>query len=151
MSEETLQPDDITQQPGEAAEQGHEPTETAVADGGGENQVQDPTPGMEGMPFPQLSLSPSAEDGENASLLMDLSLPVSVELGRTSMLIKDLMVLAPGAVIELDKLVGEPVDLIVNDKKLAEGEVVVIDENFAVRITSISSISDTVGKSRISR
>jgi flagellar motor switch protein FliN/FliY len=103
-----------------------------------EESSEHPIEGLSDLLTP-LSLSPSGTDGENASLIMDLSLPVSVELGRTNMLIKDLMVLSPGAVIELDKLVGEPVDLIVNDKKLAEGEVVVIDENFAVRITSITN------------
>jgi flagellar motor switch protein FliN/FliY len=95
--------------------------------------------GINAMPFTPLSISATGTEGENSSLIMDLSLPVAVELGRTTMLIKDLVMLAPGAVIELDKLVGEPVDLLVNDKKLAEGEVVVVDETFAVRITSITN------------
>jgi flagellar motor switch protein FliN len=69
--------------------------------------------------------------------VMDLDLPIVIELGRTKMLIKDILELGPGSIIELNKLVGEPVDLYVNDKKFAMGEVVVIDENFGVRITDL--------------
>lgn len=73
----------------------------------------------------------------NLNMIMDIPLEVSVELGRTTKLIKDVLRLAPGSVIELDKLAGEPVDILVNGKFLAKGEVVVIDENFGVRITEI--------------
>jgi flagellar motor switch protein FliN/FliY len=69
--------------------------------------------------------------------VLDLRLPVVIELGRTRMLIKDIVELSPGSVIELNKLVGEPVDLFVNGKRFAQGEVVVIDENFGVRITDL--------------
>jgi flagellar motor switch protein FliN/FliY len=69
--------------------------------------------------------------------VLDLRLPVVIELGRTRMLIKDIVELSPGSVIELNKLVGEPVDLLVNGKRFAQGEVVVIDENFGVRITEL--------------
>lgn len=70
-------------------------------------------------------------------LLYDLSLPVSIELGRTSMLIKDIVRLGRGSVIEFEKLVSEPVDVLVNGKKVAEGEVVVIDKHFGIRITTL--------------
>lgn len=73
----------------------------------------------------------------NLDIILDIPLEVSVELGRTTKLIKDVLKLAPGSVIELDKLAGEPVDILVNGKFLAKGEVVVIDENFGVRITEI--------------
>lgn len=69
--------------------------------------------------------------------VLDLRLPVVIELGRTNMLIKDIVELSPGSVIELNKLVGEPVDLYVNGKRFAQGEVVVIDENFGVRVTEL--------------
>ncbi len=69
--------------------------------------------------------------------VLDLRLPVVIELGRTHMLIKDIVELSPGSVIELNKLVGEPVDLFVNGKRFAQGEVVVIDENFGVRVTEL--------------
>ncbi|MCB9365979.1 MAG: flagellar motor switch protein FliN [Calditrichaeota bacterium] len=70
-------------------------------------------------------------------LVMDIELPISIELGRTQMLIRDIVKLAPGSVVELDKLSGEPVDLYVNNKRFARGEVVVIEENFAVRLTEL--------------
>ena len=62
---------------------------------------------------------------------------VAVELGRTKIAIKDMLKLGPGSVIELDKLIGEPVDLLVNDRLIARGEVVVFDENFGIRITDM--------------
>lgn len=78
----------------------------------------------------------------NMGLLMDVSLQVTVELGRTRKLIKDVLELSPGSIIELDKLAGEPVDVYINTKLIAKGEVVVIDENFGVRITEIVNKTD---------
>lgn len=86
---------------------------------------------------------------EKVELLLDLSLPVSIELGRTKMLIKDILELGHGSVIEFDKLAGEPVDLLIYDKKVAEGEVVVIDEHFGIRLTNIIKQAErikTLGK-----
>ncbi|MCX8130314.1 MAG: flagellar motor switch phosphatase FliY [Clostridia bacterium] len=74
---------------------------------------------------------------KNISLIMDVPLQVTVELGRTNKLIKDILEFGPGSIIELDKLAGEPVDILVNGKAIAKGEVVVIDESFGVRITDI--------------
>jgi len=85
----------------------------------------------------------SFEDGylniekNNIGLIMDVPLQVTVELGRTQKMIKDILEFGPGSVIELDKLAGEPVDILVNGKAIAKGEVVVIDESFGVRITDI--------------
>jgi len=73
----------------------------------------------------------------NIGLIMDVPLQLTVELGRTRKLIREILELAPGSVIELDKLAGEPVDILANGKPIAKGEVVVIDENFGVRITEI--------------
>ncbi len=70
-------------------------------------------------------------------LLYDLQLPVSIELGRTSMLIREILRLGRGSVIEFDKLVSEPVDVLINGKKVAEGEVVVIDKHFGIRVTTL--------------
>lgn len=72
-------------------------------------------------------------------LIMDVPLRVTVELGRTRMQIRDVLDLGKGSVVELDKLVGEPVDMLVNGKLIAKGEVVVIDENFGIRVTDIVS------------
>lgn len=76
-------------------------------------------------------------DKKNISLIMDVPLQITVELGRTEKLIKDILEFSPGSIIELDKLAGEPVDILVNNKPIAKGEVVVIDESFGVRITDI--------------
>ncbi len=74
---------------------------------------------------------------KNISLIMDVPLQVTVELGRTHKLIREILEFGPGSIIELDKLAGEPVDIMVNGKAIAKGEVVVIDESFGVRITDI--------------
>ncbi len=78
------------------------------------------------------------------SLLYDLQLSVSIELGRTNMLIRDILRLGRGSVIEFDKLVSEPVDVLVNGKKVAGGEVVVIDKHFGIRITTLVDPSDRI-------
>ena len=78
----------------------------------------------------------------NIGMIMDVPLQVTVELGRTRKLIREILELAPGSVVELDKLAGEPVDILVNGKIVAKGEVVVIDENFGVRITGIVSMQE---------
>lgn len=78
-----------------------------------------------------------ADARREMGMVLDIELPISIELGRTSMLIRDIVKLAPGSIVELDKLSGEPVDLFVNGRLFARGEVVVVDENFAVRITGL--------------
>jgi flagellar motor switch protein FliN/FliY len=85
-------------------------------------------------------------DETNLNLLLDIPLKVTVELGRTQKQIKDILELSQGSIIELDKLAGEPVDILVNNKLIAKGEVVVIDENFGVRVTDIVSQWDRVQK-----
>ncbi|MBM7586842.1 flagellar motor switch protein FliN/FliY [Bacillus pakistanensis] len=81
-------------------------------------------------------------ESRNLDMLLDIPLNVSVELGRTKRSVKDILELSSGSIIELDKLAGEPVDILVNSRLIAQGEVVVIDENFGVRITDIVSQSD---------
>ncbi|QUL52628.1 flagellar motor switch phosphatase FliY [Paenibacillus tritici] len=85
-------------------------------------------------------------DENNLNLLMDIPLKVTVELGRTQKQIKDILEMSQGSIIELDKLAGEPVDILVNNKLIAKGEVVVIDENFGVRVTDIVSQWDRIQK-----
>ncbi|MCP3026112.1 flagellar motor switch phosphatase FliY [Halobacillus sp. A5] len=82
----------------------------------------------------------------NLDMLMDIPLKVTVELGRTKRTIKEILELSSGSVVELDKLAGEPVDIHVNEKLMAKGEVVVIDENFGVRVTDILSPRDRLKK-----
>ena len=74
---------------------------------------------------------------ENIGLIMDVPLGVTVELGRTTKAISEILDFAPGTIIELDKIAGEPVDVLVNGKFVAKGEVVVIEESFGVRVTEI--------------
>ncbi|MGZ9584628.1 flagellar motor switch phosphatase FliY [Paenibacillus marinisediminis] len=88
--------------------------------------------------FANLHANTSSQiDDTNMNLLLDIPLRVTVELGRTHKQIKDILELSQGSIIELDKLAGEPVDILVNNKLIAKGEVVVIDENFGVRVTDI--------------
>ncbi|MDR2363095.1 MAG: flagellar motor switch protein FliN, partial [Spirochaetaceae bacterium] len=87
------------------------------------------------------SLMPQITNQEqgNIGLIMDVFMEMTVELGRTRKLIKEILGMGEGTIIELDKLAGEPVDILVNHKLIAKGEVVVIDENFGVRVTEIVS------------
>lgn len=89
--------------------------------------------------FGPLPLGGESAGAQSIDLLLDVALRVSVELGRATMTIKNILALGPGAVIELDKLAGEAVDIMVNDRLIARGEVVVVDENFGVRVTDIVS------------
>ncbi len=85
-------------------------------------------------------LGQSAGGSGNATLdaLMDVSLPVTIEFGRTEMSVQEVLELAVGSVVQLERMVGEPVDILVGDRKLGEGEVVVIGEYFGVRINRIT-------------
>lgn len=88
--------------------------------------------------------TPTTTAPPNLDLLMDIGLEIRVELGRTNMKIRDVLNLGSGSVVELDKLAGEQVDLLVNDVIFAKGEVVVIDENFGVRITEILTLQERI-------
>lgn len=117
----------------------------ALIGGGGTTPEQQGTPSAEesSIPIPTGDEQPRVGDTiysplePKLELLYDLQLPVSIELGRTNMLIRDILYLGRGSVIEFDKLVSEPVDVLVNGKKIAEGEVVVIDKHFGIRITTL--------------
>lgn len=90
----------------------------------------------------------SAGESRNLNLLLDIPLQVTVELGRTKRSVQEILELTSGSIIELDKLAGEPVDILVNNRLIAKGEVVVIEENFGVRLTDIISKSDRLNKLR---
>lgn len=79
----------------------------------------------------------AAEDGNDLTLVLDVLVELAVEIGRTTMTIRETMALAPGSVVALKKLAGEPVDLLINGKRIARGEVVTIDEEFGLRITEV--------------
>ncbi len=101
---------------------------------------------VQSVQFPNLTPQLSAGEQGNIGLLMDVYMEMTVELGRTKRLIKDILGMGEGTIIELDKLAGEPVDILVNHKLIAKGEVVVIDENFGVRVTEIISPMDRVSE-----
>ena len=98
--------------------------------------------------FTPLASGPVPVNDANIGLILDVPLQVTVELGRTSKSIKEVLELTNGSIVELDRLAGEPVDIMVNGKYLAKGEVVVIDENFGVRITDIASPAERAAKLR---
>lgn len=75
--------------------------------------------------------------GGSLETLLDVSMPVAIEFGRTHLTVQEVLELGNGSVIQLDRMVGEPIDIFISDRKLAEGEVVVIGEHFGVRITRI--------------
>lgn len=84
------------------------------------------------------------DSGRNLSLIMDIPLRVTVELGRTRMVVSELLNLGQGSVVELSKLAGEPLEVLVNNKLVARGEAVVVNEKFGVRLTDIISQSERV-------
>lgn len=103
---------------------------------------------MYGMPMPDVNIQPvqfqqfnqaivPLNQQENIELIMDVPLEVTVELGRTNKSIKEILEFSPGTIIELNKIAGEPIDVLVNGKFVAKGEVVVIEENFGIRVTEI--------------
>jgi flagellar motor switch protein FliN/FliY len=98
--------------------------------------------GISPVKFPPLDEGLPPNIGGNISLILDVPMTLTVELGRTTQLVQEILGMGEGSIIELDKLAGEPVDLLVNGKLIAKGEVVVIDENFGVRVTDIVSPAD---------
>lgn len=94
--------------------------------------------------FQNFDISDLIQQKENIGIIMDVPLDVTVELGRTKKKIKEILEFGPGTIIELDKIAGEPIDILVNGKYVAKGEVVVIDENFGVRITDIINVENRI-------
>ena len=101
-------------------------------------------PNVQSLQFPNLAAGMGSSEQGNIGLIMDVFMEMTVELGRTKRSIKDILGMGEGTIIELDKLAGEPVDILVNHKQIAKGEVVVIDENFGVRVTEILSPMERV-------
>ena len=114
-----------------------------------ENEINNESEGLskvEGLDVQQLADDIKAGDDalnklkvQNLDFILDIPLKVTVELGRTNVVIKDLLQLGQGSVLELDKLAGEPLEILVNGKLVAKGEVVVVNEKFGIRLTDIIS------------
>ncbi len=92
--------------------------------------------------------APQEAQGRKFELLLDVPLEVAVELGRTRMTIQELLSLSPGSVVELDKVAGEPLDIVVNGRLVARGEAVVVNDKFGIRITDIVSRSERIARLR---
>ena len=124
--------DDKELQEEEQAPQSFSEDGVSVRETGGGEQIRDVELG-------QLAEQAEAQGESKTSLelIMDVDVPVSVELGRTEMPIGQILGLGPGAIIELNKMASDPVDLFVNNTLIARGEVVVVDENFGMRITTV--------------
>lgn len=105
-------------------------------------------PNVQNLQYPNLGGMNMTQEQGNINLIMDVSMEMTVELGRTKKQIKEILGMGEGTIIELDKLAGEPVDILVNHKPIAKGEVVVIDENFGVRVTEILSPMERVSDLR---
>ena len=88
--------------------------------------------------------SPQEEKSKNLDLILDVPLKLTVELGRTRMVVSELLNLGQGSVVELNKLAGEPMEVLVNDKLVARGEAVVVNEKFGIRLTDIISPTERV-------
>lgn len=112
--------------------------EPEAASAPGDDGSMPPAPeGASALELPAFKNEVSAREARAIDLLSDVNLNVKIELGRTRMLVEDVLKLSEGAVVELDKLAGDPVDVYVNDRHIARGEVLVLNDNFCVRIHEI--------------
>ncbi len=98
---------------------------------------------VEFSPLNPLQTKPGEAYG-NIDMLMDVQIPLLVELGKTEMMMRDILALSPGAIVELDSMAGEPVKITIRGKVIAQGEVVVVDENFGVKITKIANPQERI-------
>jgi len=120
---------------------------------GGLGETPEPAPapaiGMVDLPSfdaPAAEVRGGSDGSTGMGRVRDIPLEVTVELGRTRLLIRDILDLSPGSIIELDKIAGEPVDLFANGLMVARGEVIIIDDNFGVRVTEIITAAERKGE-----
>jgi len=99
-------------------------------------------------PVPPVIQDVSVPQDSNLDRILDIPLLLSAQLGSTRMLIKDLLQLGPGSIVELDKLAGEPLEVLVNERLVARGEVVMVNEKFGIRLTDVISPTERVNKLR---
>jgi flagellar motor switch protein FliN/FliY len=132
--------------PVDEAPQGQTEGAEPGAEGGGEEASGQPEAVIQPVRFPQFEAEETRPGNVGLDLLMDVRLPVTVRLGSTEMEIAEILDLGPGSVVALDKMAGEPVDLLVNGVKIGAGEVVVVDDHFGVRITHLASPRERLRK-----
>ena len=112
----------------------------AQTDASGTTGASSPQPAA----FPSVQHTETGVAAKNIEFLLDIPMSVAVYVGSTKMAIRDLLQLGQGSVIELDKLAGEPMDVMVNNKLVARGEVVVVNEKFGIRLTDVVSAAERV-------
>lgn len=130
--------------PGAAIPEGVDSSDAAVATL--LEQPQQAASGSMALELPDFSAPMAAGRDNGIELLSDVELDVKIELGRASMLIEDVLKLGEGSVVELDKLAGDPVDVFVNDRLVARGEVLVLNDNFCVRVSEIVAGQELAGE-----
>ncbi|HYR24388.1 MAG TPA: flagellar motor switch protein FliN [Aquabacterium sp.] len=106
------------------------------------SEVAEPAPHMTPAAFANFAPSPTSNAGNDISMILDIPVQLTVELGRTRIPIKNILQLAQGSVVELDALAGEPMDVLVNGFLIAQGEVVVVNDKFGIRLTDIVTPSE---------
>lgn len=112
--------------------------DSLIAELPAEEKISQPLPpAVKPFKIPAFDTVEAPPEGAKLDLLMDVNLSLKVELGRTRMLIRDILKLGKGAVVELDKLAGDPLDIYVNEQLVARGEVLILNDNFCVRVTEI--------------
>ena len=136
LGEEAEETEQLAQEPGEAAAPEESSGDSAEQGDEGEN--------VSPVQFGQLSSVEGTTGKSNIDLLLDVKLPITVELGRSSLRVKEILEFGPGSIIELNKSANEPVDLLVNGVLVARGEVVVVDDHFGVRLTSLISPEERI-------
>lgn len=121
----------------EAAASALKAAEAAIAQAKAASADTAPSPAATPFALPKIGPGATVNKPEGIDLLADVNLNVRIELGRTRMLVEDVLRLGEGSVVELDKLAGDPVDVYVNDRHVARGEVLVLNDNFCVRVNEI--------------
>ncbi len=119
-------------------------TEGQQKSGGQIESATDPKPAS----FPPMEAKEGSVDAKNLEFILDIPMQVTVQLGSTRMYIRDLLQLGQGSVIELDKLAGEAMEVLVNNKLVARGEVVVVNDKFGIRLNDVVSAAERVEKLR---
>jgi flagellar motor switch protein FliN/FliY len=134
----------------EAGDAGQDDIDALMAQGGGASAAP-AAPRMEMEEFgaaPKLGNGPVALEGPNLDVILDIPVSISMEVGSTEISIRNLLQLNQGSVVELDRLAGEPLDVLVNGTLIAHGEVVVVNEKFGIRLTDVISPSERIKKLR---
>lgn len=149
IKEETIEPKESAKEPEKSVAQTNETIVSESREVDMEKYLKQPDSAGENVSvktakFQDFNMGEFVQQRENIEIIKDVPLEVTVELGRTKKKIKEILEFSPGTIVELDKIAGEPINIMVNGKFVATGEVVVIDENFGVRITDIISVENRV-------